>query len=1628
MRRRRETGWLCIGLTTCCIALRAHGAVLYVRAGAAGANDGTSWANAYTNLQSALVSAAFGNEVWVAEGVYAPGNAREDVFVLAANVAVFGGFAGTETEREQRDWVNRTTILSGDIGVPGDTSDNSYRVIVGADDAVLDGFTITGGESGTNWPFVSGAGLFNDGVSITVANCRFEDNAAFYAAGNGGAIFNRGGSTVISNCTFVGNSAYWGGAICNLNAATALIVDCHFDGNRADFGGAVNSEGATVTIRRSRFIANTGDGGGINNRGCSPLIENCVFAGNNAGLWDGAGMRNVAASPCVINTLFVENRTREGQGGGAYSFNGFPRFVNCTFYGNEAELAVGGALFFDKVAGAEVRNGILWTNTAGTDGGEIFIESGTVNVSFSDIEGALNGTKCGGVAAMDGGGNIAEWPMFADESNLAGPDGIYGTADDGLQLNALLSGISPCIDTATTNGAPAFDLAGLSRPQYYGLDMGAFEYNPDYDGDGLDNLLEMRLGSDPHNADTDGDGISDGDEYYIYGTSPVLADTDGDGMPDAWEIANGLNPLVNDAGEDPDLDGVSNIEEYLHGLDPHNPSTHGSATDYHSVHGQEYVRHYYDEQDRLVGTEYGRGLSIGYRYDANGNLVRQVFLERDQDGDGLPDLWEFLNGLDWTDPTGDNGLYGDPDGDGWTNYQEWRANSSPTGAGNTPSTARTAASGTVSDPGEMSMWVAQFDPNGPPESVVLARLNAPMAGDNELIILTQTQGGWLTERLSVGNGTIDSISVSPVTMNSPSSVYVSMNRGMGTEIVMLRKKYGAWTSDVVRSGYSPAMTVLGALAADELLLVDEVAGIPNVVTLLTIDAEGNAAHFPQMAQNGDLYRLLTGVDGGTIPRPTFWTAGDSVYSCTRGGYDDFEDGMIDKSLWTMTRSSSTRSAYSESGGRLRLTSQCFINDVNHATALSRNVWENTHSCIRIRIPTLGQRTTSSTSNYADLSVKLGSSILYRLNGSISGNTQREILDLEIQVARLSGLAFRRYRSKGVNWTSWSNVGTSGALEFMAASGDGNSRAGDAWMHVESVEYCAPADLLVEGASANLSSGTRHYSQSVGQWLDIHSTARPWADALNLAWESSLGLAVVQGAVENEWIRSKAGSEVWLGLYRASVTCAWEWVDGSPVDYENWADGEPSGAPDALCAFMRNSDGKWGATNGGELKASARELTRRAAIYAMPNPCGNSPVGVRSHRLAVGSLRAAQPSDQTLLLAGVDDANSSNQADMGDDYMLHERRVNAVTASFEDLGTGIVNVASARPSERNAVACVPFVNTRSTDVAFTADPDGLVWLWHAPNAADPLENTLFTDVYRGYEWHGLAAYHGIDGPGALVGLCVHPSSPEEWQLIYWHSEHGIPDPDILRQTAPVTHILSEPDRGAGVSEVKIRVWDAEGNRVVPFLQYRDPTTLQWKDATIIALDDAAYSLNSTVEAMPSGSDHTFLWYSGHDIGTDRTNNVLLRACAVDITLWGDWSEPVTYHVDGTTDSNNDGMPDDWKLACGLHPLLSTGGHGPSCDPDEDGVSNIDEYRADTDPLDGQSYLAITGVRLDADGLRIEWQGGIQAWQRIQVRESLTDPDEEWETIHTVTPPTPVSGHAIDAGVTGRTLFYRIEAGR
>ncbi|MBK8431321.1 MAG: hypothetical protein IPL28_08535 [Chloroflexi bacterium] len=142
--------------------------IIYVNHAATGGNNGTTWANAYTDLQAALASATGIDEIWVATGIYTPGTTVSDTFALVPKAAVYGGFAGNETARDQRDWEANPTVLSGDIG-GDDTTDphgvvittghivgaNSYHVVT-ADGTtgtsitgitILDGFIITAGQA-----------------------------------------------------------------------------------------------------------------------------------------------------------------------------------------------------------------------------------------------------------------------------------------------------------------------------------------------------------------------------------------------------------------------------------------------------------------------------------------------------------------------------------------------------------------------------------------------------------------------------------------------------------------------------------------------------------------------------------------------------------------------------------------------------------------------------------------------------------------------------------------------------------------------------------------------------------------------------------------------------------------------------------------------------------------------------------------------------------------------------------------------------------------------------------------------------------------------------------------------------------------------------------------------------------------------------------------------------------------------------------------------------------------------------------------------------------------------------------------------------------------------------------------
>jgi len=407
-------------------AYEAPPEIIFVDLEATGDSNGTSWDDAFTDVQDALAWAQDGVEIWVAEGTYtpsqefAPGDPRSATFQMVNGVAIYGGFDPTvgHTGWQDRDWETNTTILSGDIGIEGDASDNVYHVFyhpAGTDldtSAILDGFTITASNADhPDEPHDGGGGMYNEGSSPTLANCTFADNSAAY----GGGMMNWDSSPVLTQCTFSGNEVIGiGGGIYNGDSAPVL-ANCAFTDNTAAYGG------------------------GMFNQNDSPTLTDCTFAGNLAGDW-GGGMWNDNSSPTLTNCTFSGNSA--DYGGGIYNYAGSaPVLTNCTFAGNSAGTS-GGGIYNRDHCNPVLTNTILWGDSPDAIASE---QDSTPFISYSDIEGGcetMPENECGT-------GNINQDPLFLDPDN----DDVH------------LGPGSPCIDAGdnTPTSLPLQDFEGDPR-------------------------------------------------------------------------------------------------------------------------------------------------------------------------------------------------------------------------------------------------------------------------------------------------------------------------------------------------------------------------------------------------------------------------------------------------------------------------------------------------------------------------------------------------------------------------------------------------------------------------------------------------------------------------------------------------------------------------------------------------------------------------------------------------------------------------------------------------------------------------------------------------------------------------------------------------------------------------------------------------------------------------------------------------------------------------------------------------------------------------------------------------------------------------------------------------------------
>ncbi len=508
------------------------GPVLYVRSDGA-SRTCSSWEHA-CNLQAALEAAAAGDEIWVKAGIYRPAAVTRfgDVtFQLKEGVALYGGFAGTETARDQRDWKTNITVLSGDLGgddvtdtngVVTDTANivgqNAYHVVTGSGvdaTAILDGFIITAGYANVTPPNIHGygGGMFNWTGSPTLNNVIFSGNTAgkgapYYGgggmfnmkssspalsnvtfvantAGSGGGMYNDHSSPTLNDVTFIGNKAIDNGGMTNYSNSNPTLKDVTFSGNVAtrNAGGMGNHTNANPILSHVTFVDNSaGDyAGGMGNYQSSPTLTDVEFSNNRAGR-EGGGMHNGSASnPLLTNVTFVDNSTKTN-GGGMLNSESSPSLTNVTFSGNLAE-EYGGGMCNTFSSGPRLTNVTFAGNWAPHG-------SGVCNVggSFTLVNGIVWGNR------------PAQEQVYNDNVT---PDITYSVIEGGfpgagnLDVNPRLSALadnggvtptfalrpgSPAIDAGSPLACPATDQRGLSRPVDGDgngsaiCDMGAVEY------------------------------------------------------------------------------------------------------------------------------------------------------------------------------------------------------------------------------------------------------------------------------------------------------------------------------------------------------------------------------------------------------------------------------------------------------------------------------------------------------------------------------------------------------------------------------------------------------------------------------------------------------------------------------------------------------------------------------------------------------------------------------------------------------------------------------------------------------------------------------------------------------------------------------------------------------------------------------------------------------------------------------------------------------------------------------------------------------------------------------------------------------------------------------------------------
>lgn len=420
-------------------------------------------------LQTALEDSDPGDEIWVAAGTYKPtsGNDRSAAFRLGPGVSVYGGFPAAGGTWAQRNWQKNVTTLSGDIGIAGDPTDNSYQVLVNYwidETAKWDGFTISNGQtgidnisadvtltnlvvSGNTSPDI-GAGIINLTSNPTLINVTISGNSAEL---DGGGMHNEESHPLLTNVTFTNNTASgFGGGMYNW-ASNPTLTNVIFQNNSATQGGAIHNEISDPILSNISFTSNTAvaHGGAMFNLDSHPSLFDVTFTSNGASV-EGGAMVNSNSDPTLSHVNFISNYASSG-GAMVNTLTSSPSLTDVTFSLNSA--IYGGAIFNYEMGNPIISHTTFSENLAFEVGGAMLNSGSNPSLVNVTVSGNIAQNIGGGIANFDNSHpNLTNVTLFGNSSTNFG-GGILNELSNLTVTNSIIWDNNPDQISSDINSA-----------------------------------------------------------------------------------------------------------------------------------------------------------------------------------------------------------------------------------------------------------------------------------------------------------------------------------------------------------------------------------------------------------------------------------------------------------------------------------------------------------------------------------------------------------------------------------------------------------------------------------------------------------------------------------------------------------------------------------------------------------------------------------------------------------------------------------------------------------------------------------------------------------------------------------------------------------------------------------------------------------------------------------------------------------------------------------------------------------------------------------------------------------------------------------------------------------------------